>query len=115
VHFEIDLPDPNRAIPVGTTGEVRIEVGEPVAATEVPLYAATVRGDRATVFVVAHGVAESKTVAVTGEAAGSLFLDPALSPESLVVTEGRALLSNGDRVDSTEASAARPVVERERR
>jgi len=115
VHFEIDLPDPTRAIPVGTTGEVRIEVGEPVPATEVPLYAATVRGDRATVFVVAQGLAEAHTVAVEGEAAGSLFLDPALVPESLVVTEGRALLNGGDRVDPKELPAPRSVVERERR
>ena len=115
VHFEIDLPDPNRAIPVGTTGEVRIEVGEPVAATEVPLYAATVRGDRATVFVVAQGVAETHTVAVEGEAAGSLFLATAIAPESLIVTEGRALLESGDRVDAKEASASGSLVERERR
>ena len=115
VHFEIDLPDPTRVIPVGTTGEVRIEVGEPVDATEIPLYAATVRGDRATVFVVENGVAEARTVAVRGEAAGSLFVDPAIAPESLVVTEGRALLVNGDRVELKEASASGPVVERERR
>ena len=115
VHFEIDLPDPTRVIPVGTTGEVRIEVGEPVEATEIPLYAATVRGDRATVFVVENGVAEARTVAVRGEAAGSLFVDPAIAPESLVVTEGRALLVNGDRVELKEASASGPVVERERR
>src|SRR3984885_6674791 len=106
VHFEIDLPDPNRVIPVGTTGEVRIEVGEPVEATEIPLYAATVRGDKATVFVVENAVAEARTVAVKGEAAGSLFVDSAIAPESLVVTEGRALLVNGDRVELKEASAS---------
>jgi RND family efflux transporter MFP subunit len=102
VHFEIDLADPTRAIPVGTTGEVHLEVGEPVPATEVPLYAATIRDDRATVFVVDHGVAEAQTVAVEGEAAGALFLDPAVVPESWVVTEGRALLNSGDRVDPKE-------------
>ena len=90
-------------------------MGEPVAATEVPLYAATVRGDRATVFVVAQGVAEAHTVAVEGEAAGSLFLATALAPESLVVTEGRALLESGDRVDAREAPASASLVERERR
>ena len=107
VHFEVDLADPTRVIPVGTTGEVRIDVGEPVVATEVPLYAATVRGDKATVFVVDNGVADAHTVAVKGEAAGSLFLDSALVPDSLVVTEGRALLVNGDHVDLKEA----PVVD----
>jgi membrane fusion protein (multidrug efflux system) len=115
VHFEIDLPDPARVIPVGTTGEVRIEVGEPVDATEIPLYAATVRGDKATVFLIENGLAEARTVAVRGEAAGSLFVDPAIPPESLVVTEGRALLVNGDRVELKESAASGPVVERERR
>ena len=33
---EIDVPDPNREIPVGTTGEVLIDVGEPSPATEIP-------------------------------------------------------------------------------
>ncbi len=51
VHFEVDLADPKREIPVGTTGEVHIDVGEPVAATEIPLYAATLRGEKATLFV----------------------------------------------------------------
>jgi membrane fusion protein, multidrug efflux system len=110
VHFEVDLPDPTRAIPVGTTGEVRIEVGTPLPATEVPLYAATVRGDKATVFVVDHGVAQEQTVAVKGEAEGSLFLDSALAPEVFVVTEGRALLVNGDQVDLKEELNTRPTV-----
>ncbi len=110
LHFEVDLADPTRAIPVGTTGEVRIEVGDPVPATEVPLYAATVRGDKATVFVVDHGVAQAQTVAVKGEAEGSLFLDSALVPEALVVTEGRALLVNGDQVDLKEAPNPEPTV-----
>ncbi len=110
VHFEVDLPDPTRAIPVGTTGEVRIEVGAPVPATEVPLYAATVRGDEATVFVVDHGVAQARTVAVKGEAQGSLFLDSVLAPGAFVVTEGRALLVNGDRVDLKEEPKLGPTV-----
>jgi membrane fusion protein (multidrug efflux system) len=118
VHFEVDLPDPNRTIPVGTTGEVRIEVGEPEPATEIPLYAAMVRGAKATVFVVDQGVAHSQTVAVKGEMGGSLFVDTSLAPESLVVTEGRALLVNGDRVEPHEsadvkvAAAPQPLVER---
>jgi membrane fusion protein, multidrug efflux system len=118
VHFEVDLADPNRTIPVGTTGEVRIEVGEPEPATEIPLYAAMVRGAKATVFVVDRGRVHSQTVAVKGEVGGSLFVDPSLAPESLVVTEGRALLVNGDSVDPHEASdvnvatVPQPLVER---
>jgi RND family efflux transporter MFP subunit len=103
VHFEIDLADPARSIPVGTTGEVHIEVGTPVPVTELPLSAATVRGSKATVFVVDHNVARSQTVAVVGEAGGSLFLDPALRPETLVVAEGRTLLEDGDAVEAREA------------
>ncbi|HXJ22428.1 MAG TPA: efflux RND transporter periplasmic adaptor subunit [Polyangia bacterium] len=107
VHFEIDLPDPERLIPVGTTGEVHIQVGAPVPATEVPLYAATVRGSKATVFVVDQGIAHAHTVPVEGEAGGSLFLDPSLAAGTPVVTEGRALLEDGDQVlakESTDAS-----------
>jgi RND family efflux transporter MFP subunit len=109
VHFEIDLPDPERLIPVGTTGEVHIQVGVPAPATEVPLYAATVRGSKGTVFVVEQGIARVRTVAIEGEAEGSLFLDPSLTAGTLVVTEGRALLEEGDQVaakESAEASGA---------
>jgi membrane fusion protein, multidrug efflux system len=98
VHFEIDVPDPNRQIPVGTTGEVRIDVGEPVPAMEVPLYAATLRGPKATVFVIEGDVAHSKTLAVKGESGGRLYLDPVLGANAQVVTEGRALLEEGDKV-----------------
>lgn len=98
VHFEIDVPDPERKIPVGTTGEVHIEVGEPQPATEVPLQAATVRGTKAKVFVVEGDVVHVKSVAVKGESGGRLFLDPSLPASALVVTEGRALLDDGDHV-----------------
>jgi RND family efflux transporter MFP subunit len=102
VRFEIDLSDPGRAIPVGTTGEVHIDVGAPAPATEIPLYAATVRGDQATVFVAERGTARAKTVAIQGEAGGSLFLERALEPGALVVAEGRALLEDGDPVEAQE-------------
>jgi RND family efflux transporter MFP subunit len=108
VHFEIDVADPAREIPVGTTGEVHIDVGEPVSATEVPLYAATLRGAKASVFVVAGDTAQARTFPVIGEAGGQLFLDPSLAADSLVVTEGRALLEDGDKVASKEESAASP-------
>ncbi len=105
VHFEIDIPDPARAIPVGTTGEVHVDVGTPISATQVPLYAATVRGAKASLFVVDHGVAHQQTVAVKGEAGGSLFLDPALPAGAAVVAEGRALLEDGDSVTVKEVPA----------
>jgi RND family efflux transporter MFP subunit len=102
VHFEIDLPDAERKIPVNTTAEVHVDVGQPVAATEVPLFAATVRGSKASLFVVEGDVARSKTFAVKGEAGGSLFLETSLAPGTPIVTEGRALLQDGDGVTAIE-------------
>jgi RND family efflux transporter MFP subunit len=109
VHFEIDVADPNRAIPVGTTGEVHIDVGRPVPATEIPLYAATLRGSKAGIFIVEGGIAHAKTVAVEGERGGNLYVDRALVPGTEVVTEGRTLLEDGDRVTAKESAEAAPA------
>jgi membrane fusion protein, multidrug efflux system len=98
VHFEADLPNPDRRIPVGTTGEATLDVGKPEPATEIPLYAASVRGKKATVFVVEGDVAHARTLEVKGEIGGSLFVDTSLAAGTLLVTEGRALLNDGDRV-----------------
>ena len=98
IHFEIDLPNASREIPVGTTAEITVEVGEAVPATEIPLLAAKVRGASATVFVVEDGVAKKVTVAVLGERGGSLFVKPDLVAASRVVTQGRSVLANNDRV-----------------
>jgi RND family efflux transporter MFP subunit len=110
VHFEIDIVDAARSIPVGTTGEVRIEVGAPRAATQVPLYAASVRGSKASVFIVDQNVAHLEAIPVLGEIGGALFLERTLAPGTAVVTEGRALLEEGDRVEAkrepAEGSAA---------
>ena len=100
VHVEIDVPDPQRTLPVGTTAEITMDVGEPVAATEIPLIAASVRGSRATVFLVDHNIAKKGVFTLKGERGGSLYLDSALPPGSHVVTEGRALLKDGDRVEA---------------
>jgi RND family efflux transporter MFP subunit len=102
VHLEIDVPDPDRSLPVGTTAELGLGVGEPTPATEIPLAAASVRGTSATVFVV-EGRAGSQAVkksvyAVRGERGGSLFVEPRLRAGVPVVTEGRTLLKDGDRV-----------------
>ena len=100
VHVEIDVPDADRSLPVGTTAELYIDVGEPRPATEVPLIAASVRGARATLFSVEGGAARRSVYAVQGEREGSLFLEPALAPGARVVTEGRTLLKDGDRVEA---------------
>ena len=101
VHFELDVPDPEKTIPVGTTAEIRIEVGTPAPATVIPLAAASVRGTKVSVFVIEGDIAHLRVVALKGELAGRLYLDPQLPPGARVVTEGRALLNEGDRVAAT--------------
>jgi membrane fusion protein (multidrug efflux system) len=100
VHLEVDVPDPDRSLPVGTTAELGIDVGEPTPATEVPLIAASVRGSKATVFVVDGQQAKKGVYTIKGEQGGQLFLDPSLPAGSHVVTEGRSLLKDGDRVEA---------------
>jgi RND family efflux transporter MFP subunit len=100
IHFEVDLANSARDIPVGTTAEITVDVGQPTPATEIPLLAARVRGSSATVFVVETGVAKKITVPVVGERGGSLFVASTLAPGTQVVTQGRSLLANNDRVDA---------------
>ncbi len=104
VHVEIDVPDPKRLIPVNTTGEVSLEVGAPMKATAIPLYAASITGTKAAVFLVEGGVAHKKTFPVLGEKGSDLFLDPSLKAGTLVVTEGQFVLTNGDHVAAKQAS-----------
>lgn len=103
IHAEVDLADSQRRIPVGTTSELTIAVGAPVPAAEIPLRAAAVRGESATVFVVREGVAHKLKLAVLGELGGSLYVSPELKAGTRIVIEGRALLKDGDRVATEEA------------
>jgi membrane fusion protein, multidrug efflux system len=98
VHVEVDLVDPQRTIPVNTTGEASIEVGQPIEATAVPLVSASVSGSKASLFRLDGEVARKVSFPIEGEQGSDLFLDPSLKPGSLVVTEGRATLNDGDRV-----------------
>jgi len=99
VHFEVDVPDAARQYPAGSTAVVHVEVGNPVAATFVPMYAATQDEGKAKLYVVDHGVAHAKTLRVSGEVGGAVYFAVATLPVgSMVVTEGRALLSDGDKV-----------------
>lgn len=100
VHAEIDLPDARRTIPVGTTAELTLDVGDVLDAAEIPLRAASVRGESATLFVVDGDTARKRKTSVLGESGGSLFIPrDQLRPGERVVTEGRALLADGDAVD----------------
>lgn len=108
VHAEIDLPDARRTIPVGTTAELVLDVGDAMDAAEIPLRAASIRGESATLFIVDGETARKRKTAVLGEAAGSLFVSrEQLKPGERVVTEGRALLSDGDAVE-VKLDALRP-------
>ncbi len=98
VHVEVDLADSRREIPVNTTGEARIDVGQPVAATAVPLSAASISGSKATLFRIDGELAHRVTFRIEGEQGGDLFLESALSAGTRVVTEGRATLNDGDPV-----------------
>ena len=98
VHFEVDLPDTEHKIPVGTTAECSIEVGEPVSATKIPLAAANIRNNKAIVYVITDGVAHQRSVEVLGESGGDLFVKPDIAAGAQIVSEGRALLNDGDHV-----------------
>jgi RND family efflux transporter MFP subunit len=99
VHFEIDVPDPRHEYPAGTTAIVLVDVGQPVPATEMPLYAATQQEGKARFFLVEGGVARAHEALVLGERGGGIYFDPGLlAAGAQVVTEGRALLSDGDPV-----------------
>jgi len=98
VHFEIDLPDPTRTLPVGTTAELSVAAGAALPAMEIPLAAAAVKGSKATLFLADGGQVRKVVVDVLGEKAGRLFVDTSLPAKSLVITEGRTLLKEGESV-----------------
>jgi len=106
VHCEVDIPDPKRHLPVNTTGEVRIEVGQPRPATAVPLDSASISGAKAVLFVVEGGKAHKATFRVEGELGGTLFVDTSLKAGTPVVSEGRAILADGDAVDAKQVPFA---------
>ena len=106
-HIEIDVPDPARSIPAWTTAEISLDVGTPAAASAIPVIAATVRGAKASVFVVTDGVAHAVVAKLIGERAGVLYVDPSLAAGTQIVTEGRGILDDNDRVTATAAGGRR--------
>ena len=114
IHLEVDLFNKDRSIPAGATADLIVEVGAPVPALEVPLSAASVRGDAASVMTVQDGLARQKSVRLIGEREGRLYLDPSLGEGTLIVVEGRAALVEGDPVAVREAGAVTPPPESER-
>lgn len=100
IHLEIDVPNRDRLIPSGTTADISLEVGTPEPALEIPLTAASVREETATLFVVKDGAAHKVVARLLGEREGRLYLDPALGRDALVVTEGRTSLAEGEKVEA---------------
>jgi RND family efflux transporter MFP subunit len=106
VHFEVDLDDSDRRIPVDTTGEVHVPVGRAVPATAVPLSAVTMNDKKGTLYTVDGDVAHRETWIEMGEVGPNVFFPPdTLTPGTLIVVEGRALLRDGDRVAAKPAQA----------
>jgi membrane fusion protein, multidrug efflux system len=107
IHFEIDIENADRRIPVDTTGQIQIAVGKPVPATAVPIEAVTIEESKATFFTVQGDVAHRQTVVELGEAGPYVFFDPdVLAAGTPVVLEGHALLNEGDRVAPKPAGPA---------
>jgi len=108
VGFEVDIVDSDRSLPVGTTADIRIDTGAPQPACEIPLYAATVRGESATVFVVDGNIARKRSVHVLGEREGRLFVEATLGAGTRIVVQGRSLLNDKDRVSASLEKASPP-------
>lgn len=98
VSAEIDWEDPDAPIPIGTTAEVWLEVGQPKPATALPLQAAVVRGGQATVFVTQVNVVKKRSLRVLGEGDRELYVEP-IEPGAQIVVDGRALLKDGEQVE----------------
>jgi membrane fusion protein, multidrug efflux system len=99
IHIEVDIPDPKKEVPVGTTGEIIVEVGTPVPAVGVPLAAASIADAKASFYYVDGDTARSKTFKTLGEAKGMIYATPSdIPPGTRIVTEGRSLLKDGEKV-----------------
>ncbi len=98
VHIELDVDDPTRSIPTHTTAELSIDVGAPIPATAIPLIAATVHGAKTNLFEVKDGVAHATRAKLVGERNGVYYVEPTLEAGVEIVTEGRGLLEDNDKV-----------------
>ncbi|HEX2569859.1 MAG TPA: efflux RND transporter periplasmic adaptor subunit [Polyangia bacterium] len=102
IHIEMDVENPKRDLPVGTTATVTLDAGDEQPALAVPLRSASVRGEEATLFLVEGERAHKRAVAVLGEIGGTLYVAPRFAAGASVVVEGRALLNDGDLVQAQE-------------
>ena len=105
LHFEVDLDNKDRAIPVGTSVEMLILENAGQKVIQLPSAAAKVEGTRATVFLLDGDKARKKVLKFLGEREGILFLSPDLPPGAQVVMDGREALEDGDPVVLAKAAA----------
>ncbi|MDR3682934.1 MAG: efflux RND transporter periplasmic adaptor subunit [Geothrix sp.] len=108
IHFEVDLENKDRSIPVGTTAEMLIKESEGRKVIQVPSSAAKVEGTRATLFVIVGDRAHKKVLPFLGESEGLLYLAPDLPEGSRVVLDGRNQLEDGDQVIARPATGSVP-------
>ena len=109
LHFEVDIDNADRAIPVGTSVEMLILENEGSNVIHLPSAAAKVEGARATLFVLEGDRARKKVLRFLGEREGELYLSPDLPPGALVVLDGREQLEDGDQVVVKPAAPAAGV------
>ena len=105
IHFELDLLNRDRSLPVGTTAELLIQAPTATPALGLPAAAANVRGEKVTVFAILDGKARKTVLSLVGEQEGRLFVSPTLPAGTPVVLEGRELLQDGDPVRARSAAA----------
>ena len=108
IHFELDLENQDRSLPVGTTAEMLILETGGRKVIELPSAAARVEGTRATVFVVEGDRVHKKVLQFLGERDGQLYLSPEVPEGTLVVLDGRTQLQDGDRVLASPALSVAP-------
>ena len=90
-----------------------MDVGKAVPATKIPLHAATQERGKAKIFVAESDRARLRQLPVLGERGDGLYFDPQVLPaDTRVVTEGRAMLSDGDAI-APRNEAAGPQSENE--
>jgi len=101
-HIEVDVDDATRSIPVWTTAEISLDVGQPIPASAIPLSSASVHGSKASIYLVQGDKAHLDVANIIGEHGGTLYLDTKAIPAGTqVVTEGRTTLSDGDQIAAT--------------
>ena len=98
IHFEVDVDNRDRSLPVGTSVEMLILEATTQKVIHLPSAAAKVEGSKATLFVLEGDRVHRKVLQFLGEREGELYLSPDLPQGAQVVLDGREQLDDGDQV-----------------